>query len=298
MKVRKAIIPAAGLGTRFLPVTKVVPKELLPILNKPVIHYGIEELISSGIEHIVIVISRGKHLLEDYFSRSFELEYVLREKSLHEALATISPVCDSDCICYVHQAEQLGLGHAILTARHLIGEEPFVVLLPDDIVISNIPLTKQLLDVYQEHHANILAIEEVPENRISDYGIIEPLPLNDRLYRVLDLVEKPSPEYAPSRLGIVGRYVLLPEVFLALEETLPGKGGEIQLTDALKLLLPSQPVLGYRFEGRRYDVGTPLGLLKASLSLALETADTAEQIRQFVDCSLQQRQSGEDLFSR
>ncbi len=290
MKVRKAIVPAAGWGTRFLPVTKVIPKELLPVLNKPAIHYGIEELIASGIEHIIIVITRGKHLLEDYFSRSFELEHALREKSLYEALSYLSPVCDPDCICYVHQAEQLGLGHAILTAKHLIGEEPFVVLLPDDIVFSEVPLTKQLLDIYQEYHANVLAIEEVPEHRISDYGVIEPLQMTERLYRVLDLIEKPRSEYAPSRLGIVGRYVLLPEIFSALEETLPGKGGEIQLTDALKLLLPNQPILGYRFEGRRHDVGTPLGLLKASLSLALESVDTAEQLHQFIDLSMRQRQ--------
>lgn len=298
MKVRKAIIPAAGLGTRFLPVTKAVPKELLPLLNKPIIHYGIEELIDSGIEQIIIITSKEKHLLEDYFSRSFELEHMLREKSMHEALNAISPICSPDNICYVHQTEQLGLGHAVLTARHLVGEEPFVVLLPDDIVVSKVPLTRQLLNIHEQHsNANIIAIEEVPENRVSAYGIIEPLEIEDRIYRVVNLVEKPDPDRAPSRLGIVGRYLLQPEIFPALEETLPGKGGEIQLTDALKLLLPSQPVLGYRFEGERYDVGTPLGLLRASLSFALEDPETAEEVRQVVDSLLGQRQPGTDTVN-
>jgi UTP--glucose-1-phosphate uridylyltransferase len=290
-RVRKAVIPAAGLGTRFLPVTKVIPKELLPVLNRPIIHYAIEELIDSGIEQIIIVIAKGKHLLEDYLSHSFELEHVLRERSMHEALAAISPLCNSDNVCYVHQTEQLGLGHAVLTARNLVGEEPFVVLLPDDIAVSQVPLTKQLIEIFQKYNANILAIEEIPRNKVSDYGIIQPYQIDERLYRVVNLIEKPAPERAPSRLGIVGRYVLQPEIFNVLEETPPGKGGEIQLTDALRLLLQEQPILGYRFEGVRYDVGTPLGLLRASLCFALQDTRTLDELRTYLLPSLQQAPS-------
>jgi UTP--glucose-1-phosphate uridylyltransferase len=290
-RVRKAVIPAAGLGTRFLPVTKVIPKELLPVLNRPIIHYAIEELIDSGIEQIIIVIAKGKHLLEDYLSHSFELEHVLRERSMHEALAAISPLCNSDNVCYVHQTEQLGLGHAVLTARNLVGEEPFVVLLPDDIAVSQVPLTKQLIEIFQKYNANILAIEEIPRNKVSDYGIIQPYQIDERLYRVVNLIEKPAPERAPSRLGIVGRYVLQPEIFNVLEETPPGKGGEIQLTDALRLLLQEQPILGYRFEGVRYDVGTPLGLLRASLCFALQDTRALDELRTYLLPSLQQAPS-------
>jgi UTP--glucose-1-phosphate uridylyltransferase len=290
-RVRKAVIPAAGLGTRFLPVTKVIPKELLPVLNRPIIHYAIEELIDSGIEQIIIVIAKGKHLLEDYLSHSFELEHVLRERSMHEALAAISPLCNSDNVCYVHQTEQLGLGHAVLTARNLVGEEPFVVLLPDDIAVSQVPLTKQLIEIFQKYNANILGIEEIPRNKVSDYGIIQPYQIDERLYRVVNLIEKPAPERAPSRLGIVGRYVLQPEIFNVLEETPPGKGGEIQLTDALRLLLQEQPILGYRFEGVRYDVGTPLGLLRASLCFALQDTRALDELRTYLLPSLQQAPS-------
>ncbi|HEU65380.1 MAG TPA: UTP--glucose-1-phosphate uridylyltransferase GalU [Chloroflexi bacterium] len=282
MKIRKAVITAAGWGTRFLPATKAQPKEMLPLLNKPIIQYAVEEAIASDIEQIVIITAMGKHSVEDHFDRSFELEHVLQEKGMSDALEEVSSIGNSSKICYVRQREQLGLGHAVLTVQDFIGNEPFALLLPDDVVRSEVPVTRQLIKAFEQRRSSILAIEEVPEERVSSYGIIKPRQLNGRLYQVLGMVEKPDACRAPSRLGIVGRYVLTPEIFPALEQTLPGKGGEIQLTDGLSNLLPDQQIFGYKFEGIRYDVGTPLGLLKASLAFALEDPKMAGELREYL----------------
>jgi UTP--glucose-1-phosphate uridylyltransferase len=283
MSIRKAVITAAGWGTRFLPVTKAQPKEMLPLFNKPVIQYSVEEAIASGIEQILIVTSMGKHSLEDYFDRSFNLEHILQKKGMTEVLAEVSSIGDSVKLFFVHQREQLGLGHAVLTTREFINEETFVLLLPDDIIINETPVTKQLIKAFDKKQGSVLAIEEVPEERVNDYGIIKPLQIDDRLYQVLSMVEKPNARHAPSRLGIVGRYVLTPEIFPALEQTQPGKDGEIQLTDGLRRLLKKQGIYGYRFKGTRYDCGNPLGLLKASIAVALQNPDIAAEISEFLN---------------
>jgi len=282
MKIRKAVITAAGWGTRFLPATKAQPKEMLPLLNKPIIQYAVEEAIASDIEQIVIVTAIGKHSVEDHFDRSFELENILKEKGLTDTLTEVVSIGDSINICYIRHRDQLGLGHAVLMARDFIGQEPFALLLPDDIIVNEVPVTKQLIDAYKQNHGSILAIEEVPEERVTSYGIIKPHQLDERLYRVHGMVEKPEAHLAPSRLGIVGRYILTPEIFPALEQTLPGKNGEIQLTDGLSRLLTNQQIYGYRFEGIRHDCGTPLGLLKASIALALDSPDMAEELNEYL----------------
>ncbi|RLC60392.1 MAG: UTP--glucose-1-phosphate uridylyltransferase [Chloroflexi bacterium] len=282
MKVRKAVITAAGWGTRFLPATKAQPKEMLPLLNKPIIQYAVEEAIASGIEQIIIVTAMGKHSVEDHFDRCFELEYVLQQKGMLEALREVSTIGNSSRIYYVRQREQLGLGHAVLTAQDFIDDEPFALLLPDDIIQSQVPVTKQLIDIFEQHLCSVLAIEEVMAERIGSYGIIKPQQLDERLYQVLSLVEKPEIHCAPSNLGIVGRYVLTPDIFKVLRETPPGKGGEIQLTDGLNALLPKQNILGYRFKGTRYDTGTPMGLLKASIAVALESPKMAEELKEYL----------------
>jgi UTP--glucose-1-phosphate uridylyltransferase len=282
MKIRKAVITAAGWGTRFLPATKAQPKEMLPLLNKPIIQYAVEEAVASGMEQILIVTAMGKHSVEDHFDRSFELEHILQEKGMTDALAEVVSIGDSVDIFYIRQREQFGLGHAVLTTRDFVGEEPFVLILPDDIIISEVPATRQLIEAFEQHQGSILAIEEVSEERVSSYGIIKPRQLNGRLYQVLGLVEKPDARRAPSRLGIVGRYVLTPEIFPALEQTLPGKNGEFQLTDGLSHLLSRQQIFGYQFEGARHDCGTPLGLLKASIALALGSPDMAAELGEYL----------------
>jgi len=282
MKIRKAVITATGWGARFLSATKAQPKEMLPLLNKPIIQYVVEEAVASGIEQIVVITAMGKHSVEDHFDHSFELEHVLYEKGMSEALAEVSSIGNSSKICYVRQQEQLGLGHTVLIVQDFIGNEPFTLLLPDDVVRSEVPVTKQLMKAFEQQRDSILAIEEVPGERVSSYCIIKPRQLNGHLYRVLGLVEKPDARHAPSRLGIVGRYVLTPEIFPALEQTLPGKGGEIQLTAGLSNLLPDQPIFGYKFEGIRSDVSTPLGLLKVSLAFALEDPEMAGELREYL----------------
>ena len=282
MKIRKAVITAAGWGTRFLPATKVQPKEMLPLLNKPIIQYAVEEAIASGIEQVIIVTAMGKHSVEDHFDRSFELERVLEEKGMADALDEVSSIGDSVNICYIRHRDQLGLGHAVLTTRDFIGEEPFALLLPDDIIVNEVPVTKQLLEAFEQCQGSILAIEEVPEERISSYGIIKPRQLDEHLYQVVGMVEKPEAHLAPSRLGIVGRYVLTPEIFLALEQTSTGKNGEIQLTDGLSRLLSKQRIYGYRFDGMRYDCGTPIGLLKAAIAFALDSTDMAGELGEYL----------------
>jgi UTP--glucose-1-phosphate uridylyltransferase len=282
MKVRKAVITAGGLGTRFLPLTKSQPKEMLPLIDKPLIQYAVAEAIDSGIEQIILVTALGKNAIEDYFDRSFELEYLLQQKEETELLEEMRSLSNMANICYIRQKEQLGLGHAILEARDIVGEEPCAVLLPDDVIDSKVPALKQLLKVYQEHKTNVVAVERVSRQETINYGIIEPKQISDRLYRVLSLVEKPEPDDAPSNLGIVGRYILMPEIFATLKVTPPGKKGEIQITDALQLLLERQEVIACEFEGVRHDTGTPLGWLKANIALALNHPDIGPKLKEYL----------------
>ena len=282
MKIRKAVITAAGWGTRFLPLTRSQPKELLPLVNKPLIHYAVEEATNSGIEQIILITALGKHAIEDYFDRSFELEYVLERKGEAKLLQEMRKLSNLSDICYIRQKEQLGLGHAILTAREVIGDEPFAVLLPDDIIDSKTPTLKQMIEVYQQHRTNVIAVERVDPQDTVKYGIIEPRKISDNIYQVLGLVEKPEPVQAPSDLGVVGRYILTPQIFDALEATPAGKNKEIQLTDALQLLLKQQAIYAYEFEGVRYDTGTPLGWLKATIAFALRHPDFGQELKGYL----------------
>jgi len=276
-KVRKAVFPAAGLGTRFLPATKAQPKEMLPLVDKPIIQYAVEEALASGIETIIIVTGRGKSAIEDHFDVSYELEKILEERGRHDLLAIVRQVSDLIHISYVRQKEALGLGHAILMAREMVGEEPFAVLLGDDLIDSPVPCLRQMLDVYEHSPGSIVAIQEVPRETISQYGVISGSPVafngrNDQLFEVSDLVEKPRAEAAPSNLAIIGRYILEPEIFACLESTPPGAGGEIQLTDGLRALLRERPIYGWRFEGKRYDAGNKLGFQPSTIHLALRNS--------------------------
>ena len=287
-KVRKAVFPAAGLGTRFLPATKAQPKEMLPLVDKPLIQYAVEEAVNSGIENIIIVTGRGKNAIEDHFDVSYELEKILEKRGQQELLKIVHRVSDLIHISYVRQKEALGLGHAILMTREMVGDEPFAVLLGDDIIDSPVPCLQQMLDVYEQHPASFVAIQEVPRQEISNYGVISGSPIgyngqNDRLYKVADLVEKPPAEAAPSNLAIIGRYILEPEIFEVLASTPAGKGGEIQLTDGLRGLLSQQrPVYGWRFEGKRFDAGSKLGFLTATVEFALKRPDLGEPFRQYL----------------
>jgi UTP--glucose-1-phosphate uridylyltransferase len=276
------VVLAAGYGTRLLPATKAQPKEALPLVDKPIIQYTVEEAAASGLEQVIIVTASGKRAVEDHFDRSLELEQALREKGDLERLEEIQRISDLADIVYVRQKEQRGVGHAVLTARDVVGQEPFVLFFPDDVIIADVPVARQMLDVFEEYEASILAVERVSAADIESYGIVEAEPVKDRLVRVRGLVEKPKPEVAPSDLGIVGRYVLTPDIFTALARTKPGKGREIQLTDALALLLAEQPVYAYLFEGCRYDTGRPLGLLKASVELALRRPDIGPDFRRYL----------------
>jgi UTP--glucose-1-phosphate uridylyltransferase len=282
MHVRKGLILAAGHGTRMLPITKASPKEMLPLVDRPVIHYVVEEAVASGIEHIVMVTSSGKRAVENYFDRAPALERALEEKGEHERLAEVRAVAEMADMVFVRQKEQRGIGHAVLTAQHVIGNEPFVLYFPDDIIVADPPATRQLIDVYERHDGCVLAVEKVPHQEISHYGSIAVEPLEDGVFRVLSLVEKPKPEEAPSDLGIVGRYVLTPDIFDALKETKPGIGGEIQITDGLALLLKEKAIFACRFHGKRYDTGRPLGLLQASIDLALQRPELAPQLKDYL----------------
>lgn len=276
-RVRKAVIPAAGLGTRFLPATKAQPKEMLPIVDKPTIQYIIEEAIASGIEEFLIVTGRSKRSIEDHFDRSLELELSLEQNHKDDLLKMVREISDIS-IHYIRQKEPLGLGHAILCAKHFVGSEPFAVLLGDDIVDCPTPCLKQLIDVYNETGSNILGVQEVPKEKVSSYGIIEPKEkLGARTWSVRDMVEKPSINEAPSQLAVLGRYIIMPEIFDILENTAPGRGGEIQLTDALKELVKSQKILAYNFEGRRYDVGDKQGFLEATVEQALKKPELRDK---------------------
>jgi UTP--glucose-1-phosphate uridylyltransferase len=282
MRVRKGLILAAGYGTRMLPVTKASPKEMLPLVDKPVIHYVVEEAVASGIEQIVIVTSAGKRAVENYFDYAPALERALEEKGDLARRDEMRGIADMAEMVFVRQKEQKGIGHAVLAAESVICGEPFVLYFPDDIIVAESPVTRQLIDVYERHDGCVLAVEQVPHEEISHYGSMAVEPLEDDVFRVRALVEKPRPEEAPSDLAIVGRYVLTPDVFDALHETKPGIGGEIQITDGLALLLKTHPVFAYRFQGKRYDTGRPLGLLQASLELMLRRPDLGPQLRDYL----------------
>jgi UTP--glucose-1-phosphate uridylyltransferase len=283
VRIRKAVFPAAGLGTRFLPATKASPKEMLPLVDKPLIQYGVEEAIASGVEQVILVTGRGKTAIEDHFDVSKELEMLLEEKGKKQLLREVREISSMVDFAYVRQKEALGLGHAILCARHLVGDEPFAVFLGDDVIDSRVPAMRQLIDVYRRYHASVLAVVRVPRTQISAYGVIDPERMGEeRLYRVRDLVEKPPVERAPSELAVIGRYVLTPGVFAKLADTKPGKGGEIQLTDGLRALLVDEPIYAVEVEGDRYDAGDKLGFLKATVSFALKRPDLREEFRKFL----------------
>jgi len=282
MKIRKAVVTAAGWGTRFLPATKAQPKEMLPLVDKPMIQYVVEEAVASGIKQIIVVTALGKRAIEDHFDRSLELEHALNRKGDGDLLRKVRQISELADICYIRQKEQLGLGHAILVTRDLIGNEPFAIFLPDDIIEAKVPAMKQMLEIYNRYSSSVIAVEKVAHQDTSSYGIIAPKQVEERVYQVLTLVEKPKPEEAPSNLGIVGRYILTPEIFGMLEKTTPGAGGEIQLTDGLRLLLEKQKIYAYQFEGIRYDTGTPLGFLKASVEFALNRPDIGPKFREYL----------------
>lgn len=286
-KVRKAVFPAAGLGTRFLPATKAQPKEMLPLVDKPLIQYGVEEALHSGIQNIVIVTGRGKTAIEDHFDVSFELEQLLESRDKKDLLASVRGISDMINIAYVRQKEALGLGHAVLRSKELVGPEPFAVVLSDDVIDSDIPCLRQLLDVYEFYGSSVVALMEVPRENISAYGVVDAEPIShnggkDRVFRIRNMVEKPKAEDAPSNLAIIGRYVLTPEIFNSIESVEAGSGGEIQLTDSLRHLLHSRPIYGYRFEGTRYDAGDKLGFLKATVEFALRRYDLGGQFRDYL----------------
>ncbi len=282
MKIRKAVFPAAGLGTRFLPATKAQPKEMLPVVDKPTIQYVVEEAVEAGIEDIVIITGRGKRAIEDHFDISFELEYNLHNKGKIEELNEIRHISEMLTVCYVRQKQPLGLGHAILTAKDIIGEEPFAVLLGDDIIYSKSPCIKQLIEVHNRYNCSVVAVRRVDKKEVQNYGIIDAKEIEPRIYRVLDMIEKPAPEEAPSNLAIMGRYILTPEIFDVLAEVKPDQRGEIQLTDGLKALLSKQVIYGYEFEGIRYDIGNKLGFLTATVEFALRRADLGDDFRKYL----------------
>jgi len=280
--IRKAVFPAAGLGTRFLPATKAQPKEMLPLVDKPIIQYVVEEAVESGLDQIIIVTGRGKRAIEDHFDISFELEHVLAQKGDEETLRAVRRISDLATIYYIRQKEPLGLGHAVAVTRELVGDEPFAVLLSDDLIVHDVPCLRQMIEVYERYQCSVVAVERIPRERISGYGVIAGRPIEERIYRLDDVVEKPAPEEAPSDLAIVGRYILTPEIFDALAKVKPGKGGEIQLTDALRRLLKHQVIYAYEFQGIRYDAGTTLGFLKAAVEFALRRPDIGEEFRTYL----------------
>ncbi len=284
MRVRKAIFPAAGWGTRFLPATKAQPKEMLPLVDKPVIQYAVEEAVAAGIEQVIIVTSSQKRAIEDHFDLNLELEQLLEQRGDIDMLRQIRHISDLADIAYVRQKEQLGLGHAVLVAKEIVGHEPFAVILSDDVVVAERPCVGQLIHAYTQTHTSVVAVMEVPPQETSRYGVIAGENANGdpRLYRMTDIVEKPQPEVAPSNLAVIGRYVLTPKIFDKLEQTPRGAGGEIQLTDAIEALMEEQDVYGYAFEGVRYDAGTSMGWLKASVELALERPDIGGEFREYL----------------
>jgi UTP--glucose-1-phosphate uridylyltransferase len=284
-KVRKAVFPAAGLGTRFLPATKAMPKEMLPLVDKPLIQYAIEEAIHSEIHNIVIVTGRGKSAIEDHFDVSFELEQLLDSRGKTAILQAVRDISGMIDVAYIRQKEALGLGHAVLRAKELVGQEPFAVVLSDDVIDGQTPCLQQLARVHQEYDCPVLALMEVPREQVRAYGIVDAEEVagsGGKLFRIRDLVEKPKPDEAPSNLAIIGRYILTPDIFHAIENIEPGAGGEIQLTDGLRRLLQQRPIYGLKFEGRRFDAGDKLGFLKATVEFAMKRPDLGEQFRSYL----------------
>ncbi len=283
-KVRKAVFPAAGLGTRFLPATKSIPKEMLALVDKPIIQYGVEEAIAAGCEDIIIITGRGKGAIEDHFDKSYELEALLESRGKKELLELSRGVSDMVRIITVRQKEALGLGHAVFVARDLIGDEPFAVILPDDVIDAEVPCLKQMIDVFDQVQGSVLATQVVEGPAISSYGVLDctPLPSNPRIHAVKDMVEKPKLEDAPSKQAIIGRYILTPRIFEILENITPGAGGELQLTDGIKGLLAFEKVFGYTFEGTRHDAGDKFGMLKATVEFALKRDDLGPQFREYL----------------
>ena len=280
--VRKAVFPAAGLGTRFLPATKAQPKEMLPLVDKPTIQYVVEEAVASGLEEIVLVTGRNKRAIEDHFDAAFELEYYLQDRGKTEELAQIKTISELATVSYVRQKEPLGLGHAILCARPLVGGEPFGVFLGDDIIVAETPCMRQLLDVYARYDGPVVAVMRIPGEDIGRYGVIQPKRLGGNVYEVLDMVEKPAPKDAPSDLAIIGRYVLTPDLFPILAETPADARGEIQLTNGLRTLQKRRPIYAVEFEGQRYDTGDKLGFLKATVAFALARPDLRDEFRAYL----------------
>lgn len=285
MKVCKAVFPAAGLGTRFLPATKAQPKEMLPLVDKPIIQYGVEEALAAGCDQIIIVTGRGKTAIEDHFDTSYELEKILEEKKKTDLLKVVRQISDMIYIAYVRQKEALGLGHAVLTARELVGNEPFAVLLADDVIDAQVPALKQMMRVFEQTQCSVIATQIVEGEAISAYGVLDVKPVDGqggRLYEVLDMVEKPPLEEAPSNLAIIGRYILTPAIFPILEKTQSGKGGELQLTDGIRTLLKHEKVYAYVYEGTRHDAGDKLGFLKATIEFALKREDLGGPLRDYL----------------
>jgi UTP--glucose-1-phosphate uridylyltransferase len=284
-KVRKAVFPAAGLGTRFLPATKAQPKEMLPLVDKPIIQYVIEEAVAAGITKIIIVTGRGKNAIEDHFDTSYELEQLLEQRGKKDLLEEVRAISRMITVSYVRQGETLGLGHAVLMAKDLVGDEPFAVMLGDDIVDSAVPCMKQMIGVFEKHEGPVIAVHQVPRQEISAYGVIDGTAVDGeggRVYQIRDLVEKPKADEAPSDLAIIGRYILTPDIFEELEATPRDNGGEIQLTNGMRRLRAKRPMFGYRFEGTRHDAGNKLGFLKATVEFALKRDDLGGPFRDYL----------------
>jgi UTP--glucose-1-phosphate uridylyltransferase len=284
-KVRKAVFPAAGLGTRFLPATKAQPKEMLPIVDKPIIQYGVEEALAAGCDQIVMVTGRGKQAIEDHFDVSYELESLLATRKKKDLLEIVRHISDMIHLSYVRQKEALGLGHAVLTAKELVGDEPFAVLLADDVIDAQVPCLKQLIQIFEKTQSSVIAVQVIEGPAISSYGVLKAKPVDGsggKLFEIQDLVEKPKVEHAPSNLAIIGRYVLTPTIFEELEKTEKGTGGELQLTDGMKNLLKREKIYGYVFEGKRHDAGDKLGFLKATVEFALKRPDLKDQFLSYL----------------
>jgi UTP--glucose-1-phosphate uridylyltransferase len=285
MKVCKAVFPAAGLGTRFLPATKALPKEMLPLVDKPIIQYGVEEALAAGCNQIIMITGRGKQALEDYFDVSYELERILEEKKKFDLLKIVRQISDMIHVAYVRQKEALGLGHAVLTARELVGNEPFAVLLADDVIDAEVPVLKQMMRVFEQTRCSVIATQKVEGAAISAYGVLDAKPVEGhggRLYEIRNMVEKPRFEEAPSNLAIIGRYILTPAIFDVLSQTEVGTGGELQLTDGLRLLLKREKMYAYVYEGRRHDAGDKLGFLKATIEFALKREDLGGPLKEYM----------------
>jgi UTP--glucose-1-phosphate uridylyltransferase len=285
MKVRKAVFPAAGLGTRFLPATKAQPKEMLPLVDKPIIQYGVEEALAAGCDQIVIITGRGKQAIEDHFDVSYELEKMLEERKKTDLLKIVREISDMIHVSYVRQKEALGLGHAVLMAKELVGDEPFAVLLADDVIDAKVPALKQMMEAFNERQASVLAIQKVDGAAISAYGVIKANEVpgsKGKLFEIVDLVEKPKLQDAPSNLAVIGRYILTPAVFESLSDIQAGAGGELQLTDGLRKLLKREKIYGFVFDGRRHDTGDKLGFLKATVEFALKRQDLGGPLREYL----------------